>query len=80
MGAAMHYTTDGHDKQSRKLVYRSSPESRLDIIWRCHRISISKLTHKLLNTNYQNKKYYGKPLCCIKSPETLNHMISYLSE
>ncbi len=31
---------------------------------RCHRISLIILSHKLCNTNHQNKKYYGNPDTC----------------
>lgn len=30
----------------------------------CYRISLIKLSHKLCNTNYQNKEYYGKSDTC----------------
>ncbi len=49
----------------------------------CHRISITKLKHKSLNSNYQNKKYYGKSdtcPCCSLSPEAFNHLLSCPSE
>jgi hypothetical protein len=45
--------------------------------WSCKRISYTKLTHKLLNTNVQNRKYYGKSdlcPCCVSTAETLAHV------
>lgn len=50
---------------------------------RCQRISISKLSHKLLNTNSQNNKYYGTSAlcpCCQMEPESFNHMLSCSSD
>jgi hypothetical protein len=47
--------------------------------WSCKRISYSKLTNKLLNTNAQNKKFYGKPHfcpCCLHSEETIMHVFT----
>ncbi len=49
---------------------------------RCQRIGISKLSHKLLNTNNQNNKYYGTSAlcpCCQMEPESFNHMLSCTS-
>jgi hypothetical protein len=44
---------------------------------RSHRISITKLSHHLWNTNYQNNKYYGEtdncPICQA-SKETVEHV------
>jgi hypothetical protein len=48
-------------------------------VWSCKRISYSKLTNKLLNTNAQNKKFYGKPSfcpCCLHSEETIMHVFT----
>jgi hypothetical protein len=42
--------------------------------WSCKRISYTKLTHKLLNTNVQNRKRYGKSdlcPCCVSTAETV---------
>jgi hypothetical protein len=50
---------------------------------RCKQISLSKLSHNLLNTNYQNQKYYGHPdtcPCCDKQLETFSHMLSCSSD
>jgi hypothetical protein len=47
--------------------------------FRCKKISIAKLSHKLLNTNYQNSKYYCQPStcpCCNHYEESYNHMLS----
>jgi hypothetical protein len=47
--------------------------------WSCKCITYSKLTHKLLNTNVQNRKYYGKSdlcPCCATSSETLAHVLA----
>jgi hypothetical protein len=47
--------------------------------WSCKRITYTKLTHKLLNTNVQNHKFSGRSAlcpCCTSSPETLTHMLS----
>jgi hypothetical protein len=44
---------------------------------RNNQIMIAKIIHKLVNTNYQNHKFYGKsPLCpcCQDSVETLQHI------
>jgi hypothetical protein len=46
-------------------------------ILRSHRISISKLSHQLWNTNVQNNKFYGETaLCpiCTTIPETIHHI------
>jgi hypothetical protein len=44
---------------------------------RSHRISISKLSHQLWNTNCQNQKYYGEsnlcPICNV-TPESIDHL------
>jgi hypothetical protein len=48
-------------------------------ISRCRQNSISKLSHKLFNTNYQNNQYYGhegKCPCCDEQIETFQHMLS----
>ncbi len=50
---------------------------------RNHRISWIKLSHRLVNTNVQNKKYYNKSdtcPCCDLYSETFNHLLSCLSE
>lgn len=47
--------------------------------WSCRRITYSKLTHKLLNTNDQNKRFYGKSdlcPCCLASSETFAHVLT----
>jgi len=47
--------------------------------WSCKRITYSKISIKLLNTNAQNSRFYGKPdLCpgCRISPETIQHMLT----
>jgi len=47
--------------------------------WSCKWIAYTKLSHKLLNTNVQNKKFYGKSNlcpCCSLSPETLTHVFT----
>jgi hypothetical protein len=52
-------------------------------VWSCKRITLTKLAHKLLNTNVQNKKLYGKSdicPCCRSSPETLTHVFTCPSE
>jgi hypothetical protein len=44
-----------------------------------HRNSICKLSHKLLNTNFQNNKYYSLPdtcPCCLQNTKTFNHMLT----
>jgi hypothetical protein len=46
---------------------------------RCQCISICKLSHKLLNTNTQNYKYYGTSAlcpCCQEDLESIDHMLS----
>jgi len=47
--------------------------------WHCKRITYSKISNKLLNTNAQNRRFYGKPdlcPCCQNSPETIQHMLT----
>jgi hypothetical protein len=47
--------------------------------WSCKRITCSKISIKLLNTNAQNSRFYGKPdlcPCCRISPETIQHMLT----
>jgi hypothetical protein len=54
-------------------------EYALSQTWSCKHITYTKLTHKLLNTNVQNHKFYKKSAlcpCCASSPETLMHMLS----
>ncbi len=50
--------------------------------WSCTRITYTKLSHKLLNTNVQNHRFYGKsdrcPCCNILS-ETLLHVFNCLA-
>lgn len=46
---------------------------------RSHRISITKLSHALWNTNQQNHRYYGEtPLCpsCHSAPEDFQHVFT----
>ena len=46
--------------------------------WSTKRITLSKLVHKLLNTNEQNRKFYGKNdtcPCCLCHPETFLHVL-----
>ncbi len=46
---------------------------------RVKQISISKLSHKLLNTNHLNQKFYGLSgacSCCEKHIETFSHMLT----
>jgi len=55
----------------------SAHEYAFSRTWSCKRISYTKLTHKLLNTNVQNRKYYGKSdmcPCCFSTAETLAHV------
>ena len=50
---------------------------------RTNQIMIAKIIHNLVNTNYQNHKFYGKsPLCpcCQTSVETLQHILSCTSQ
>jgi hypothetical protein len=50
---------------------------------RTNQIMIAKIIHNLVNTNYQNNKFYGKsPLCpcCQTSAETLQHILSCTSQ
>jgi hypothetical protein len=49
----------------------------------CRRISMTKISHKLLNTNYQNKKFYGQPdtcPCCNQAAESFDHLLSCPSD
>jgi hypothetical protein len=51
----------------------------LSCISHCQRISICKLSHKLLNRNYQSNKYYNSSdvcPCCLLQAETLTHMLT----
>jgi hypothetical protein len=46
---------------------------------RSHRISLIKISHNLLNTNHQNKKYYNTSdicPCCQQQTETFVHMLT----
>ena len=50
--------------------------------WSCKRIAYTKLSHGLLNTNMQNKKFYGNSdlcPCCSLHPETLQHVFTFPS-
>jgi hypothetical protein len=50
---------------------------------RSHRISLCKISHRLVNTNSQNKKYYNKPdicPCCNLLPETFAHVLNCSSD
>lgn len=52
-------------------------------ISKCRNISLAKISHKLLNTNYQNKKFYGQPdicPCCNEEVESFPHMFSCPSD
>jgi len=54
-------------------------EQALLSTWSCKRISYTKLSNKLLNTNAQNNRYYGKSdtcPCCHLARETIQHMLS----
>jgi hypothetical protein len=54
-------------------------ESAMQRTWSCKRITYSKLSNKLMNTNTQNRKFYGKTdkfPCCHVSPETITHMLT----
>jgi hypothetical protein len=47
--------------------------------WSTKRIAYTKLSHKLLNTNVQNKKFYGKSdlcPCCNSFPETIQRLFA----
>jgi hypothetical protein len=47
--------------------------------WSCKRIAYIKLSHALLNTNVQNRKFYRKSdlcPCCAGHPETLTHVFT----
>ena len=47
--------------------------------WSSKRITYTKLAHKLINTNVQSKKYYGKSdicPCCGILPETFKHVFT----
>jgi hypothetical protein len=47
--------------------------------WSCKRITFSKLSHKLLNTNRQSKRFYSKSdqcPCCQSAEETILHMLT----
>jgi hypothetical protein len=50
--------------------------------WSCKCIAYTKLSHGLLNTNMQNKKFYGNSdlcPCCSLHPETLQHVFTFPS-
>jgi hypothetical protein len=50
---------------------------------RTNQAMVAKLQHKIVNTNSQNAKYYGKSSlcpCCLNQDETLEHVFSCLSE
>jgi hypothetical protein len=47
--------------------------------WSCKRLAYIKLSHSLLNTNVQNRKFYQKSdlcPCCACHPETLTHVFT----
>jgi hypothetical protein len=49
------------------------------LAWSCTRITYTKLSHKLLNTNVQNHRFYGKSHqcpCCNVLSETLLHVFT----
>ena len=46
---------------------------------RQNQVQTSKIIHNLVNTNYQNHKFYGKSSlcpCCEQEIETLEHLLS----
>jgi len=54
-------------------------EQALLSTWSCKRISYTKLSNKLFNTNAQNKKFYGESdlcPCCQLLSETIQHMLT----
>jgi hypothetical protein len=54
-------------------------QKALQATTRSHKISLIKISHKLLNTNHQNKKYYDTPdtcPCCNQHGETFAHMLT----
>jgi len=54
-------------------------ERAMQRTWSCKQITYSKLSNKLLNTNAQNNRYFGKTdkcPCCHASTETITHMLT----
>jgi hypothetical protein len=67
------------DKSQLQMVDWQAMEAAFHQTWSCKRLSFTKLSHKLLNTNAQNHKFYGKPATCPcrrHAAETLEHVFT----